>query len=69
MGIADVTDLETRIGSHVVTPVFAGLSTGFLFGSSRGIRAATLASVIGASCSCAVWYGGAYAYNVLLRRY
>lgn len=66
IGLADAADLDERVG-YPVAPIFAGIATGVLFGSSRGYRAAGVAGVIGAGSSYVIWYGGSYVYNVYLR--
>lgn len=58
--VSDELKLDNLVGHEIVTPVFAGLATGALYKSTRGPRAAALASVIGAVGSCAYWYGRAY---------
>jgi hypothetical protein len=64
--VADNLEIEKQTGQALATPIFAGVVTGGLYKSMRGVRAAALASVIGAGLSCAYWYGSNYTYDVLL---
>lgn len=65
---ADQLELDNLTGTSIATPLFAGVTTGALYKSTRGPRAAALAAVIGGTVSCAYWFGGSYLYNVVLGR-
>ncbi len=66
--VADKAELEDITGTAAITPIMSGLCTGLVYKSTSGPRGALLAGVIGAVGSCVYWYGGSYAYNILLGR-
>jgi len=65
---ADQLELDKHTGTVLATPLFAGVTTGVLYKSTRGPRAAALAGVIGGAVSCIYWFGGSYLHNVVLGR-
>ena len=65
---ADEFKLESYINSPFTVPVAAGAVTGIFYKSTRGIRAASLAGVIGAGASCTMWFIFPYFYDTFLSR-
>ena len=66
VAFADLGDLDGITGTTYMTPTVAGVITGSVFVASRGARAMALGGIIGGGASCFVWYGGSYAYNMML---
>eukprot|EP01036_Dinobryon_divergens_P036446 gene36446-47454_t len=68
VGFVDLIELEQRLGNPAVTPVCAGLMTGFLYRVRSGPRAALLASTIGMVSSCVYWFAGGHIVSKYISR-
>lgn len=64
--IAQTAEVDRYIEHPSVLPAVAGFTTGALFKSTRGIRAAALAGTIGTGLSLTYSYLGPYVYTVVL---
>ena len=57
---------DRSFDSVVVVPAAAGFTTGAVFKSTRGMRAALLAGAIGSAAATAYTLGNTYLYNIII---
>jgi len=60
--------VDDILNSEFPTPMIAGLMTGAIYKSTKGVRAASLAAAIGTVASTCLWFGGSYVVESLTPR-
>lgn len=60
---AEQLELEHLTGLSLVNPAFAGITTGVVYKSTRGVRAAALAGCIGGAASVAYFVGSNFLFD------